>query len=158
MVLAKNISEHIRQVFFGGNWTGVNLSTSIKDLDWKKATKPVGSFNSIAALVYHIHYYVAAQLRVLRGNPLDAHDRFSFDMPAIASEEDWLALKAHCFGDAGLLADAVAGLSNEMLQQDFTDSKYGTYYRNLWGMIEHTHYHLGQIVLLRKMLDEVPGG
>jgi hypothetical protein len=32
------------------------------------------------------------------------------------------------------------------------NAKYGNYYRNLHGIIEHTHYHLGQIVLIKKLL------
>jgi hypothetical protein len=41
--------------------------------------------------------------------------------------------------------------SEEKLLGDFIESKYGTYYRNVHGIIEHTHYHLGQISLLKKM-------
>ncbi|HAI83731.1 MAG TPA: DUF1572 domain-containing protein, partial [Chitinophagaceae bacterium] len=28
----------------------------------------------------------------------------------------------------------------------------GTYYRNILGLIEHTHYHLGQIALIKKII------
>jgi hypothetical protein len=38
------------------------------------------------------------------------------------------------------------------LEATFSQKKYGTYYRNLMGVIEHSHYHLGQISLIRKML------
>jgi hypothetical protein len=36
---------------------------------------------------------------------------------------------------------------------DFDDGKYGTVLRNILGLIEHTHYHLGQIVILKKDLN-----
>ena len=32
--------------------------------------------------------------------------------------------------------------------------KYGNYFRNLTGIIEHLHYHLGQIVLIKKLIAE----
>jgi hypothetical protein len=35
----------------------------------------------------------------------------------------------------------------------FVDEKYGTYLRNIEAMIEHSYYHLGQIVLIRKILS-----
>jgi len=38
------------------------------------------------------------------------------------------------------------------LTDDFTDEKYGTYQRNLIGILEHSYYHLGQIVLIKKLL------
>ncbi len=50
----------------------------------------------------------------------------------------------------------IAQLPEGKLWEDFADKKYGSYYRNLQGIIEHTHYHLGQIVLIKKML-RTPG-
>jgi hypothetical protein len=58
---------------------------------------------------------------------------------------EWLA-------DAAELADRVEALTEEGLFGPFTDPKYGTYFSNLMGMVEHMHYHLGQIVMLKKWL------
>ena len=49
-------------------------------------------------------------------------------------------------------AQLVERLPQETLWEDFTDKKYGTYYRNLHGIIEHTHYHLGQILIIKKII------
>lgn len=35
----------------------------------------------------------------------------------------------------------------------FVEEKYGSYYRNIDAMIEHSYYHLGQIVLINKILN-----
>jgi len=51
------------------------------------------------------------------------------------------------------LADLTEALPESRLQETFADEKYGNYYRNLHGLIEHTHYHLGQIVLIKKLLN-----
>lgn len=45
-------------------------------------------------------------------------------------------------------------LDEAKLFEDFADPKYGNYYRNLLGIIERTHYHLGQIVLIKKLLKD----
>ena len=45
-------------------------------------------------------------------------------------------------------------LPDEKLQEDFVDKKYGSYYRNIHGIIEHTHYHLGQIGMLKKIIQK----
>ena len=37
--------------------------------------------------------------------------------------------------------------------KEFFHEKYGNYYRNLHGVIEHAHYHLGQIALIKKMFQ-----
>jgi len=43
-------------------------------------------------------------------------------------------------------------LPESKLSETFLDEKYGNYYRNIHGIIEHTHYHLAQIVLIKKLL------
>jgi len=46
----------------------------------------------------------------------------------------------------------VEQMPTSQLQDAFTDEKYGTYLRNILGMLEHSYYHLGQIVLIKKLL------
>ncbi|MEG1022142.1 MAG: hypothetical protein RSE50_11550 [Myroides sp.] len=43
-------------------------------------------------------------------------------------------------------------MRDEKLDSVFVDEKYGSYRRNIEAMIEHSYYHLGQIVLIKKML------
>jgi len=148
------IAKQLREVYFGGNWTSVNLKDSVADVDWQQATKKVYSFNTIATLVYHIGYYIAAVSKVLDGEALNAKDEYSFNHPDINSETDWQHLLNKIWDDARRFADQIAALPDSKLDEDFTDPKYGSYYRNLQGIIEHTHYHLGQIVIIKKMLKD----
>jgi hypothetical protein len=146
------IARHFREVHFGGNWTSVNLKDSLAGITWQQATTKVHSLNTIAALVYHINYYVSAVLKVLEGGPLDAHDKYSFDLPLIQSDEDWQKLLNKTWTDAKNFANLVEQLPESKLENDFSEKKYGSYSRNLHGIIEHTHYHLGQIVLIKKII------
>ncbi|PSL48292.1 hypothetical protein CLV51_1021159 [Chitinophaga niastensis] len=154
MVSTKQISKHFRDVHFGGNWTSVNLKDTLADVNWKQATTKVHSLNTIAVLVFHINYYVSAILKVLQGEPLNANDKFSFDLNPIMSEEAWQELVTKAFTEAEQLALQIENLDETKLFQDFEDPKYGNYYRNLLGVIEHTHYHLGQISLIKKIINE----
>lgn len=45
-------------------------------------------------------------------------------------------------------------MPEEKLNEDFVDKKYGTYLRNIDGMIEHSYYHLGQIVWIKKVITQ----
>lgn len=153
MLLSSQITKHFKEVFFGGNWTAVNLSDTLKDVTWQQATRKVHSCNTITALVYHIGYYVSAVLKVLQGGSLDAHDKYSFDHPTVRSQADWEALVNKTFADAEQFADLVEKIPENKFGKTFVDEKYGSYYRNLHGIIEHTHYHLGQIVILKKVIQ-----
>ena len=152
MKLTEQIAMHIRQLHFGGNWTAVNMKESLADVDWQQATKKVYSFNTIAELVFHTNYFVGAVIKVLQGGPLDAKDKYSFDLTPIRSQDDWELLLEKNRGDAETFATLVEQLPENRLWEIFIDEKYGNYYRNLHGIIEHTHYHLGQIVMIKKIL------
>ena len=152
MNLTAQIAKHFRDVHFGGNWTSVNLKDSLANVTWQQATTQVYSCNTIATLVFHMNYYVSAVLKVLQGEPLNAHDKYSFDHPPVQSQEDWEKLLTKTWTEAEKFATMIEQLPDSKLGETFSDEKYETYYRNLHGIIEHIHYHLGQIVLLKKIL------
>ncbi|MCB0699834.1 MAG: DinB family protein [Chitinophagales bacterium] len=149
----QQIAKHFRNVHFGGNWTSVNLNDLLKDVTWQQATTKVSNINTIATLTYHVHYFVHEVLKVLNGGELEAHDKYSFDHPPINSQDDWDRFLERVFADAKEFADLVEQLPDDKFFEDFTDAKYGNYYGNIVGITEHTHYHLGQIAVIKKMLN-----
>lgn len=153
MNLSQQLTKHFREVIWGGNWTDVNLKDTLHGISWQAATTKIHSLNTIAALVYHIQYYMAAVTPVLQGEALNASDRDSFNLPPIQSEKDWEGLLDKLWGNAENFDIQVEQFPEAKLWDDFSEGKYGNYFRNIQGIIEHTHYHLGQIVLIRKMLQ-----
>lgn len=149
------LAQRIREVVLDGKWiANTNCKDQLENLDWQIATAKPGSLNTIAALTFHIDYYLAGMVRVLEGGPLDIRDKYSFDMPPVGSQEDWEKLREKLFSDAARFADLVEQMPEERLQVAFVDQMYGTWQRNIEAMIEHSYYHLGQIVLIGKLLRE----
>jgi hypothetical protein len=157
MNLTEQIAKQLREVYFGGNWTASNLKDNLADVSWQQATTQVYSFNTIATLVYHLNYYVSGVLNVLQGAPLDIRDKFSFGHPPILSQEDWEKFLDDVWADGETFAGLIEQMPESKLWEDFSDNKYGNYYRNIHGIIEHIHYHLGQIVLIKKILLQKDG-
>ena len=152
MNLTEQIAKQLRDVHFGGNWTASNLKDHLADVTWQQATTQVYSFNTIVALIYHMNYYVSAVLKILQGERLNASDKYSFNHPPILSQEDWEKLLNKTWTDAENFASLIERMPESKLWESFADNKYGNYYRNIHGIIEHIHYHLGQIVLIKKLL------
>jgi uncharacterized damage-inducible protein DinB len=152
MSLPAQLAKHLRDVHFGGNWTVVNLREVLSEVTWQQAIAKVESFNTIATLAFHINYFIGVASKVLQGGPLDGNDKLSFDHPPISSQEDWTAMLEKMWADAETFAALIEQVPESRLWETFTDEKYGTYYRNIQGIIEHTHYHLGQMVIIRKLL------
>jgi hypothetical protein len=157
MKLTEQIAKQLRDVYFGGNWASVNLKEILGNVNWQQATTKVYSFNTIADIVYHMNYYVIAVSKVLQGEPLSASDKYSFDYSPILSGGDWNKLLEQVWADAENFASLIEQLPEAKLLEDFSENKYGNYCRNICGVIEHIHYHLGQIVLIKKILLQTGG-
>ena len=152
MAISKQLSKHFRDVFLSGNWTCSNLKAQLSDVTWQEANVEYHNLNSIVKLTYHIGYYVTAICKVLQDKPLNSSDKESFDHPTIKSEADWEALRTSIYDEVELVAKLIEKLPDNKLNATFVEEKYGTYFRNINGVIEHTHYHLGQIALLKKLI------
>jgi hypothetical protein len=155
MSLSATLANRFREVIFNGTWVAnTNYQDRLQDLTWQQATTQINSYNTIALLTFHINYYVEGVLCVFQGGELSIRDKFSFDAPEITSQEDWNTLKNNLFTNSEALAKEFEKLSDEELHQPFVKEAYGTYLRNIEGMIEHCYYHLGQISLIKKTVLE----
>lgn len=147
------IAKRFREVILNGTWiANTNFKDQLTGTRWELATTKINSLNSIGALTFHIHYYIAGLIKVLEGGPLDIKDKYSFDMPLVQSQDDWDKLLKQFFDDSEKFAALVEQMPEDQLKHVFVDEKYGTYQRNIEAVIEHSYYHLGQIVLIKKVL------
>jgi len=150
--LSTTLAAHLRGVFFGGNWTTVNVQNVLSDVTVEQANLyPLGP-NSILRLTHHIVYYVRAQISVFENKGLHAKDEESYSHPPLNTETDWKSFREKMYSDVELLAALIEALDDTTIWGNFVHEQYGSVYRNIAGMIEHTHYHLGQIVILKKYL------
>lgn len=153
MKKAEVLANRLREVILNGTWiANTNFKKQLEDLDWKVAVTQVQSFNTIAVLAQHVHYYIQGINDLYETGKLEIRDKFSFDFPPIESGEQWKAFLERFWTDAEQLAQHVEQMSDEELEGDFVNEKYGTYLRNIDGMIEHSYYHLGQVSLIKKAI------
>jgi uncharacterized damage-inducible protein DinB len=136
-----------------GHWiANTNFKEQLLKLNWEQAVAKFENLNTIAALTFHVNYYLSGVVNVFQGGGLEIRDKYSFDLHPITSEDEWETLRESLFRNAEVLAQSVENIPDEKLNEIFVDEKYGTYLRNIEGMIEHSYYHLGQISLLAKLL------
>lgn len=152
MKTTKLLSTNLHQVYFGGNWTASNLKNTLSDVTLEMAKKEVNNLNTILALSFHIHYYLKGTMGVLKGGDLTIRDKYSFDHPNLNSEAEWQDFQNNIWTEAKEFISLIEKLDDNILNTYLAEEKYGTYYRNLAGIIEHTHYHLGQIALIKKLM------
>lgn len=147
------IANRLREVLLNGKWIAhTNFKEQVVSVSWEQAIQKVDSLNTIALLTFHINYYLVGLLNVFNGGKLEIKDKYSFDFPEIKSERDWTTLVSDFLNNAEMFANHIAQMDENMLDQPFVDEKYGSYLRNIEGVIEHSYYHLGQVSLIRKMI------
>lgn len=153
MSTVPQLSKRFREVLLDGLWiANTNFKDQLSGVSWEQAVTKVGSLNTIAMLTFHIDYYIAGIVNVFEGGSLDIKDQYSFDLPPIESQKQWEDLLNKLWMDSERFAALLEQLPDSKLDEVFVDEKYGTYRRNIDGMIEHCYYHLGQITLIRKLL------
>ena len=151
MKKTEQLASRLREVILSGTWVAnTNFKDQLEHLDWEIATRKAGSPNTISLLAQHVHYYINGVSNVFKGEGLEIRDKYSFDFPPIESQEQWEAFLTKFWDDTEKLAQSIEQIPVEQLTENFVDEKYGTYERNIEGIIEHCYYHLGQIVLLKK--------
>ena len=150
-----SLASRLREVLLNGHWiANTNYKEQLQSVNWQQATQKIDNLNTIAALTYHINYYLAGVLSTFKNGKLEIRDKYSFDLPPIQSEGEWNKLLADFLKNSEKFASAVEQMDDTIFDQPFVEEKYGSYLRNIEGVIEHSYYHLGQIVLLKKLLTQ----
>jgi uncharacterized damage-inducible protein DinB len=151
----RELAKRFIDVISNNSWVANNsFKNQLTDLPLEVVLFKYPSLHSIATLAQHVHYYIAGILNVLNGGNLEIKDAFSFDFNPINTEEDWQNILSVFWADAEEFALKVAVLPEEKLSDIFVKEEYGTYHFNINTLIEHSYYHLGQIVLLKKLISQ----
>lgn len=134
----QHLAKHFKSIFFGGNWTDVNIKDTLDDISLKQANYKIKDCNTIAALVFHINCYIKGITPVFDGGTLDIKDKFSYDVPKFETEKEWEIFKAKVLKNAKALHQKISQLDEIKIFNPFVDEKYGSYYSNIHGVNEHT--------------------
>ena len=153
----KDLANRLREVLLAGRWiANTNFKEQITSISWEQAIEKIENLNTIALLTFHVNYYLKGLLQVFEGGNLEIKDKFSFDMPEIVSETDWLNLVNEFVSNAERFINHVEKMDDNLLTQPFVKEEYGSYLRNIEAQIEHSYYHLGQVSLIKKLVMQKP--
>jgi hypothetical protein len=149
MTLTEAIAQHFYEVNHGNNWTDAAVKDALKDVSFEQATKKIGNANTIALLLFHMDFYNMVVYDRLVGN-IRRFDHEESLQVNIASESDWQQLQRTYFENVDRMHKAILEFDESLLFEQKTSN---TPYKNLHGVIEHIHYHLGQINILKKIIS-----
>lgn len=145
------IAQHFYEVNYSNNWTDASVKDILHGITYEQAIKKTGSANTIALLLFHMDFYNMVVYDRIVGTTKHFEHEESLKEPNISSEADWQQLQQQYFNNVNKIHKAILEFDESCLFEQKTNN---TPYKNLHGLVEHIHYHLGQISLLKKLTTE----
>ena len=102
-------------------------------------------------LVHHLKFYNEVVLTRLSGTNPRISSANGFDMMPIKNEQEWRQLVDDCLQSAKKIAEAALVFPADQLDT-VPAGGHNHMYKNLHGIAEHAHYHVGQITILKNLL------
>lgn len=147
MKTATELAERINDMYQGENWSGLNLKDLLADITYSEAitlTK-VSNYN-VASIVAHMIYYFKSVATNIESDNVDINEEKGFKLKNMEGDVDWQEL----LRALGLSITNLVNTVNDIDASEHIESAQID--RNLHVAIEHSYYHLGQILFLKRLL------
>ena len=155
MSRAARLANHIRRTVKGPMWHGPALAQVLDGVTAEQAAAhPVAGGHSIWELVLHAAAWAEiARARVSGDRLADPAPEDDWPPVAATGAEDWRLAVERLKDSHRELAGSVRNLTDEALDARVGELEY-TVDVLLHGVVEHSTYHGGQIMILRKALGQ----
>ncbi|BFM41864.1 DinB family protein [Flavobacterium sp. CFS9] len=149
---SKRISNLYQSIYDGDPWLEVNLTKTLENVTAAQAYRKINpNLNTIWEITNHLIQWRRNILNRMQGEAVVTPDHNYFVPVLDPSEAAW---------EQSLQSLAKSQEAWNTFFQDFDDADLTkiyvnnghTYYEHLHGIIQHDVYHLGQIVILKKLL------
>ncbi len=157
MPINEKLADELYRSVFGDAWHGASLKIILDEVTFKQAfNRPTKSTHSIVELTLHIDAWTQEVLSRLNGNVHNEPLNGDWQDPKEISEKYWAELKQQLYNNTNKLIAALKNISTEKLSKIVgteRNAAAGTGYTHevmIFGLLQHTAYHSGQISLLKK--------
>jgi uncharacterized damage-inducible protein DinB len=150
----KRISKLISDLYDGNSWIDVTVNGTLKNISATLAfAHPVSNLNSIWEIVNHLVSWREVVIKRLNGEVIEGPTNNFFEPIKDNSEEAWLKTLKRFDEVQQAWMEFMKGFDSNDLEIIYKNTKT-TYYELILGILQHDAYHLGQIVLLKKLVNE----
>ena len=149
---SQKIIELFEDLYDGSPWIDVNIKDTLEELTpGQAAEKILQGRNSIWEIVNHLIHWRLNVLERMKGTRMTTPGNNYFTPVTDTSSDAW----RNTLENLKHSQDAWTHYLSAMNGPDYLKVYAGnnmTHYRHIHGIIQHDAYHLGQIVLLSKLL------
>jgi uncharacterized damage-inducible protein DinB len=149
---SQRISKLFSDLYDGNAWIDVTIVGTLKNIKSNQAySKPAANLNSIWEIVNHLVSWRETVLKRMQGETINEPKNNFFEPVKENSGEAWRNTLTRFEKSQQMWLQFLSRLDDKSLEKYYSQSKY-TYYDLMLGILQHDAYHLGQIVLLKKMV------
>ena len=150
---AERLADQLKRAFDGDAWHGPSLREALAGVTVGQAVaRPVAGAHTIWELVTHIAGWEGVVARRLTGEAVLEPAAGNFPAPsANATAVDWTALLGQAYAAHEPLVAQVAALTAADLERAVAGDPPWAWIM-VHGAVAHVAYHVGQIVLLKRLL------
>jgi uncharacterized damage-inducible protein DinB len=146
----QRILDHYDGVLNGAAWHGDPIWQILDGISPETAAaRPLAGRHTIWEIVMHMTFWEGVATQRLAGQRAGLVEELNFPAMPSASEENWKGTLDDFRASNQNFRAALAKLDPARLNE-LTAAGKRSYYAEAHGVIEHTVYHAGQIVLLKK--------
>jgi hypothetical protein len=146
----ERIAEQLRLAFYGKAWSGPAVMETVEGVTAAVAArKNIPDVHSIWELVHHITAWTDIVRRRALGEHVEVTPEINFPPVSGSDEADWKRSLQEMRKAEEELRKTILQLSESRLDEPGVKGAHSVYVL-LHGAIQHSLYHAGQIMLLRK--------
>ncbi|HET8810325.1 MAG TPA: DinB family protein [Flavobacteriaceae bacterium] len=146
------ISKLFNDLYDDSPWLGVNWLETLNNISAEQASKRIAEGrNTIWEITNHVIQWRLNVLRRVQGESIVSPDH-NYILPVEAvSETDWKNTLEELAVSQQKWLDFLKNFDENQFSKIYPNNQM-TYYEHIHGILQHDSYHLGQVVLLAKML------
>ncbi|HXS58796.1 MAG TPA: DinB family protein [Hanamia sp.] len=146
------ISKLFEDLYDGSPWIDVTLMGTLKNISAEKAARKIApDRNSIWQILNHIISWRNNVLQRVQGEVIISPDDNYFTPVAGTSEKAWRQALQNLEDSELRWIDFLKKIDESQFERIYPRNEM-TFYEHIQGILQHDAYHLGQIVLLSKLL------
>jgi len=150
---SKRVSNLYQSIYNGNPWLEVTLADTLKDVTAAQAYKKINpNLNTIWEIVNHLIQWRRNILRRVQGEIITTPDHNYF-VPILDSSEPAWEQSLQSLAKSQELWSACLSDFNDADFEKIDQNNNHNFYEDIHGIIQHDVYHLGQIVILKKLLN-----
>ena len=150
----ERIADQLKRAFHGEAWSGPSVKESLEGVTAEMAfEQALPEAHSIWELVHHITAWVQfVHKRVVSGESVNVTQELNFPPVNDKSEGAWQESITKMEAAEEALRKAILDFPESRLNEIFHAQSGTSYYIQMHGAVQHSLYHAGQIILMKRFL------